>query len=593
MSQYKQMAENATMQSFLNCFLRETGADQTAKKETRADGSVVFVTELAKQDLELVIPVRYFSPVGRHLFEFPIRFRPQGSDQKGTVLDYTTLVALCSKELLIEYGRTDAEDEFMLRIILSCRNIERFMRERESDREALSQADFEYIEAEQSLLLGHLTHPTPKSRQGMTEAEEAVYSPELKGTFQLHYFKAHHSIVLQDSSKSQSAANLMLNELERQMPEERERLQTLTENGEYVLIPIHPLQVKVVMEKEFVHRYMEEGKLAYLGPLGADYTATSSFRTVYQKDSAYMLKFSVPVKITNSLRVNKQKELDRGVEMSRLLQTELGISLYDQFSGFRVIEDPAYLSIRGDEAESGFEVVIRQNPFLHNEKGASLIAGLCQDHAYGGKSRLAGVIHDLAEKEGRSTEVVSKDWFKRYLTISLEPMLWLFETYGLALEAHQQNAVVQLKDGYPDTFYYRDNQGYYYSESKKDKLANLVQHLSVRSETICTDAVAVERLRYYFFFNHLFGLINGFGAEGLAREEHLLSLVRNTLLAHEQQFGASELTNSLLRSKELPSKANLLTRFEDMDELTGSLETQSRYTSVPNPLFMHKEALIG
>ncbi|MFP3326377.1 IucA/IucC family protein, partial [Planococcus sp. SIMBA_160] len=77
------------------------------------------------------------------------------------------------------------------------------------------------------------------------------------------------------------------------------------------------------------------------------------FRTVYQKDSAYMLKFSVPVKITNSLRVNKQKELDRGVEMSRILKTELGVSLYDKFSGFRVIEDPAYLSIQGDEAESG------------------------------------------------------------------------------------------------------------------------------------------------------------------------------------------------------------------------------------------------
>lgn len=51
----------------------------------------------------------------------------------------------------------------MLRIILSCRNIERFIRERESDRAALSSADFEYIEAEQSLLLGHLTHPTPKA----------------------------------------------------------------------------------------------------------------------------------------------------------------------------------------------------------------------------------------------------------------------------------------------------------------------------------------------------------------------------------------------------------------------------------------------
>ncbi|KML51394.1 IucA/IucC family protein [Bacillus safensis] len=593
MSQYKQMAENATMQSFLNCFLRETGIDRSAKKETKADGSLVFVAKLAKQDLELVIPIRYFSSVGRHLFDFPIRFRPHGSEQEGTIVDYTTLVALCSKELLIEYGRTDAEDEFMLRIILSCRNIERFLKERESDQAALSQADFEYIEAEQSLLLGHLTHPTPKSRQGMTEEEEAVYSPELKGAFQLHYFKAHHSIVLQDSSISQPAASLMLEELSRQVPEETERLNMLTENGEYVLIPIHPLQVKVVMEKAFVKRYIEEGKLTYLGPLGSEYTATSSFRTVYQKDSAYMLKFSVPVKITNSLRINKQKELDRGVEMSRILKTELGVSLYEKFSGFRVIEDPAYLSIRGDEAESGFEVVIRQNPFLHREKGASLIAGLCQDHAYGGKSRLAGIIHELAAIEGRSTEAVSQDWFKQYLTISLKPMLWLFETYGLALEAHQQNAVVQMRDGYPETFYYRDNQGYYYSESKKDKLANLVQNLSVRSETICADDVAVERLRYYFFFNHLFGLINGFGTEGLAKEEDLLALVRDTLLAHEETYGASDLTNSLLRSKELPSKANLLTRFEDMDELTGSLETQSRYTAVLNPLFLHKEALIG
>ncbi|MGE6630935.1 IucA/IucC family protein [Bacillus sp. NPDC077027] len=593
MSQFKQMAENATMQSFLNCYLRETGADKEAKREKGADGTFVFIAALKHQGLELVIPIRYWSVTGRHIFAFPVLFRPQNSSTEGTILDYTTLVALCAKELLIEYGRTDAEDEFMLRIILSCRNIERFIRERRADSEALSSADFDYIEAEQSLLLGHLTHPTPKSRQGMSEKEEADYSPELKGEFKLHYFKAHHSIVLQDSSETKSASNIMLEELKRQMPEKEAQLQQLTEGGEFVLIPIHPLQVKVVMEKDFVKEHIKNGKLTYLGELGTHYTATSSFRTIYQKEAAYMLKFSVPVKITNSLRVNKQKELDRGVEMSRILQSELGLSLNERFPSFKVIEDPAYLSIQGEEAESGFEVVIRQNPFLHNEKGASLIAGLCQDHAFGEKSRLSGIIHAISEKEGRSTKVVSRDWFKQYLDISLKPMLWLFETYGLALEAHQQNAVVQLKDGYPETFYYRDNQGYYYSESKKEKLAALVQNLSVRSETICSDDVAVERLRYYFFFNHLFGLVNGFGTARLVEEEVLLELMRDTLLEHEKQYGRSELTDSLLRSKELPSKANLLTRFEDMDELTGSLETQSRYTSVLNPLFLHKEALIG
>lgn len=70
------MAENATMQSFFKLFLRETGIDRSAKKETKADGSLVFVAALAKQDLELVIPIRYFSPVGRHLFDFSRSLSP-------------------------------------------------------------------------------------------------------------------------------------------------------------------------------------------------------------------------------------------------------------------------------------------------------------------------------------------------------------------------------------------------------------------------------------------------------------------------------------------------------------------------------------
>ena len=35
----------------------------------------------------------------------------------------------------------------------------------------------------------------------------------------------------------------------------------------------------------------------------------------------------------------------------------------------------------------------------------------------------------------------------------------------------------------------------------------------------------------------------------------------------------------------LPCKANFLTRVHDMDELVGSLETQSVYVNVENPLY--------
>ncbi|MFP3339946.1 hypothetical protein R0J91_18355, partial [Micrococcus sp. SIMBA_131] len=47
---------------------------------------------------------------------------------------------------------------------------------------------------------------------------------------------------------------------------------------------------------------------------------------------------------------------------------------------------------------------------------------------------------------------------------------------------------------------------------------------------------------------------------------------------------SSPLVKSLLEESVLPCKANLLTRFYDMDELVGSLETQSVYTMVNNPI---------
>ncbi|MNY62731.1 hypothetical protein D3C86_1996010 [compost metagenome] len=41
---------------------------------------------------------------------------------------------------------------------------------------------------------------------------------------------------------------------------------------------------------------------------------------------------------------------------------------------------------------------------------------------------------------------------------------------------------------------------------------------------------------------------------------------------------------SLLTEAKIPCKANLLTRLYDMDELVGSLENQSVYVLVDNPL---------
>ena len=59
---------------------------------------------------------------------------------------------------------------------------------------ASSEADL-FLTAEQSLVLGHPLHPTPKSREGLSETETLRYSPELRGSFPLHWMAVDRSVL--------------------------------------------------------------------------------------------------------------------------------------------------------------------------------------------------------------------------------------------------------------------------------------------------------------------------------------------------------------------------------------------------------------
>src|SRR5699024_3740487 len=131
---------------------------------------------------------------------------------------------------------------------------------------------------------------------------------------------------------------------------------------------------------------------------------------------------------------------------------------------------------------------------------------------------------------------------------------------------HQQNSLVKLDEsGYPDVFYSRDNQGYYFMDSHAENLRQVIPELNEKSDTICADSVAEERFRYYFFFNNMFGLINAFGVNKLIDESRLLWILKKELQVLFEQYGDfTNLINSLLNEEMLPCKANLLTRVHGM-----------------------------
>lgn len=586
------ITNHLTMQNLLNCYIKETGKGEWKEAihvELPLKGKFECVLEIpfANQSVMLYIPVRYKSETGRHLFSPNMYYQVPNDEVKQ--LDFLTLLSYLQKDLAEASTNPVQTEELMLRTILSYQTMKGILSHRRNDLEESYQVEKSFLQSEQSLLIGHQVHPTPKSRQGIDEEEEHIYAPERKGAFQLHYFQVKNELVEEDSILPQTATMLIKEELTRDPSVTEGFKEQYCKEDDYSLIPIHPLQARKLLGRKEVHKQIQLGNLSYLGPQGREFYPTSSVRTVYHEEARYMFKFSIPVKITNSLRINKRKELDRGVEVSRLLQQVLTTKLNDLHPSFNIIEDPAYITVKlGQDEESGFEVVIRENAFqLNHAQRTTLLAGLCQDHIEGGNSHLANIIYHLAEQKQISTEEASEEWFRRYLNISLRPLYWMYATYGIALEAHQQNSVVKLdEDGYPATFYYRDNQGYYFMESRAQYLKQVIPTLNDKSDTICADLIAEERFRYYFFFNHLFGLINAFGVSRLVEEDRLLRLLKEELHALFEQYGDfTNLINSLLHEKTLPCKANLLTRVHNMDELVGSLETQSVYVSVENPLF--------
>jgi siderophore synthetase component len=452
-----------------------------------------------------------------------------------------------------------------------------------------------FLDAEQALVLGHPLHPTPKGREGLSEAEAETYSPELRGAYPLHWLAVHRDVLATDSAWTEGGRPVGADRL----------LARLAGLGDVaggaagaVLppgtapLPLHPWQAAEIRHRPAVRRLLEQGLLQDLGPLGAPWHPTSSVRTVYRPDAPAMLKLSLGLAITNSRRENLRKELHRGVEVHRLLRSGLARRWQAAHPGFDIVRDPAWLGVDSGEDGSplpGLDVVVRHNPFGAGDD-VSCVAGLTALRPWPGlpapalRSRLAQLVGRLAARTGRPPAAVTAEWFLRYLDAVIRPVLWLDGEAGIALEAHQQNTLVVLDaDGWPTGGRYRDNQGYYFRESHRAELEKALPGIGAESDTFVADEVADERIAYYVGINNVLGLIGAIGAQHLADERVLLAAFRR-FLGQAAATGRSTLPGRLLSTPALRCKANLLTRLHGMDELVGPVDTQSVYVTIPNPL---------
>nr|WP_257042011.1 IucA/IucC family protein [Streptomyces sp. TLI_55] len=597
-------AESAAVENLLRCWVREADLPAPTHGTLRIP--------LPASGTALLAPVHYWSPTGWHRFGPP---KLAGSPEQSPPLDAVTLAALLAREPSTDspadtssssaasattagtHPTATASDgtDLVARVADSLRRTTTFIRER---REHPSDEPDLFLAAEQALVLGHPLHPTPKSREGLTDTEARLYSPELRGAFTLHWIAVAPSLLAADSAWT-----------ERGRPVPAPQLTTrLAGSGlplpdGHAALPLHPWQVREVRHDPATAALFEAGLLRDLGTHGAPWHPTSSVRTVHRSGAFAMLKLSLGLRITNSRRQNLRKELHRGVEVHRLLRSGLAKQWQAVHPGFDIVRDPAWLAVDGPDGRPvpGLDVMIRHNPFTPTDD-VSCIAGLVAPRpparptsAGAGvaveqsamRSRLAEVVTRLAGRTGRPLGAVAAEWFLRYLEQVVRPVLWFDAEAGIALEAHQQNTLVLLDgDGWPRGGRYRDNQGYYFRDSRRAELDARLPGIGEHSDTFVSDEVTDERFAYYLALNNVLGLIGAFGSQRLADERLLLAAFRRFLgdVASGPARLRTTLPARLLDSPVLRCKANLLTRLHGLDELVGPVDTQSVYVTIANPL---------
>ncbi|MFF3325094.1 IucA/IucC family protein [Streptomyces sp. NPDC002889] len=564
----------AAMETLLRAYVRETGTTVPETGQT-------LLLDLSASRLTLSVPVRYRSATGWHRFGAP--FLVTAEDRDGLPADAALVAAALIRQTTLGRGVLPHHGgDAAARVLNSARRTALHIAHRRAEGEH-GQGPTPFLDSEQALLLGHPFHPAPKSREEASEADLEAYSPELRGSFPLHWFAAHPDVVVGGSADGRSPAELL-----------HPLAAGLKVPDGMVAVPAHPWQARDVLSRPEVAALVDAGLLRPLGAAGPAWYPTSSVRTVQRPDAEVMLKLSLGMRITNSRRNNLRSEMRLGVRATQLLAAGPGDWLRAEHPEFGILREFAWVSVGAEGPETGLETAIRDNPFRGGGNGAPeglCVAGLLAERTGPGtpprhRALLCEAVERAARAFGVPVSEASERWLARYLAVLAVPLIRLQARYGIALEPHHQNTLVALDDrGLPCAGWYRDSQGYYLAASRTADIERLLPGATDNVELVFDDAFVDERVAYYLGINNLLGLVGAFGALGLADEGRLLRVMRGALeRLRTTEPAAKGLLDLLLDAPVLRCKGNYLTCVDGLDELVGDVHTQSIYIDFPNPL---------
>ncbi|GAE06466.1 IucA/IucC family siderophore biosynthesis protein [Paenibacillus sp. JCM 10914] len=572
------LADSITARSLLNAFLRENDSvikhSEMLAQAAQRGGSVPLSLQLSGSTIHGMI--RYASLTGQHLYEEGWVLE---QDETFSPLAFDMLSELLVRELVQDLSPSlaAAASTTLYRIRCGVRHLRGHLERRAADgKSGRDVRKLDYVASEQSVFAGHPFHPYPKCVEGMDETELNRFSPERGAGFALHYFAVRESLLLGEwlpTAKSHSLPSALLAAFRQKVTESLGSEAAAA----YEPLPLHPWQAERLMLQPWVIRAIGQGDVMPLGPFGPLVYPTSSVRTVWDPQSGCGWKLPLEVRITNLTRVNSEEQTTRTMHAAQMI-SHLGQELKQVLPG--LLAETGYVSmVDPEEMKLVPSTTVLFRPMAFHAPATFVLASILESWPGEHSPKLAQAIAESATKVNPQGLPNMQTWLECYLKLSMLPLLQVWERFGISFEAHAQNSLLMLEDGWPSRFYIRDLEGMSVDREFARESGWIGDILQEDSPLLYDAADAWHRTQYYFFVNHLGSLIHALALSYGRPECEGWKVVRRMLLDLRGRAGERlrPYVEGLLNEPTLPAKANFISCLADKGDTP-------MYISIHNPI---------
>ncbi len=532
-------ANRYSLKPLLNSFIRDFG-NEFDLQITNKSLVINIGSSLLKFGIEK------YSALGSHYYNGEISFNGVDISFEESLKKLTSLFSEC-------------DETFIPNIINSRDNIALILAQHNEQTLKID----DYLSSEQLLLLGHPFHPYPKCKLGMTVEDMRSYAPEFQNSFKLVWLSTNLKMLFSECDKSELQEKL-LSVAEYDLAEI---------NANMTYIPMHPWQWNNLREREDIKLLLSRETILEIGEGRNDWYALSSLRSIYSKGAPFQLKFSMDVKLTNSIRHLTPMEAIRGKQMETVFTNEGVASFNDKF---KILNEAYYAALLDSEGNEIIESTFQLRESFDN-KDCLLLASLAEINPYTGSTHLRESIENSVEI---NKHLARKNWFDAFLKNVIGPFLDLADEYGVLLGAHMQNIILKMEDGLPIGVIYRDTQGTGFTLKGLEQYGDKYDFIKDSKGNILDQNDVNKVYTYYLIINSVFNTICAL-ADGNSKDEiYHLSQFRNYIYSRRDH---SSFIHYLLESETYFQKGNFRCCVTNINENTVA-NPWNIYNKIDNPI---------